>query len=282
MRNCKTCGAEYEESLVRCPFCGTAYAPAEEEEYMDTLEEVRDDLHRQVENVDTKIRYESGVHEENMRRFGKRFEWTENVVAQFAKAMEGLGRKAAILVALLVGIIVMSVITSANYADPDEEAKVRRDAVSHADEYAAEAEGLLEVGDYMEFVSFLYAHELMNFPPEQFQRFRSVSYVAKEYYECIELMEEMVLRSDDPDYYDGLDTDIRNFCMYTEGFCEVLEAQKSAEKNEVYLAYMLDMESELHAAMRTYLGMDEAGIREFFDMSRAQKAVKVQEVLRHE
>ena len=282
MRNCKTCGGEYDESLVRCPYCGTAYAPAEEEEYMDELEEVRDDLHRQVENVDTRIRYDSGVHEENMRRFGKRFEWTENLVSQFAGAMEGLGRKAAILVALLVGIIVMTVISSANYADPDEEGKARRDAASHADEYAGEADALLERGDYMEFVSFLYAHELMNFPPEEFKRFRSVSYVAKEYYECVELMEEMILRSDDTDYFDGLDTDIRNFCMYTEGFYEVLEAQKSAEKNEVYLAYMLDMDTELHAMMRTYLGMDEAGIRQFLDMSRTQKAVKVREVLRHE
>lgn len=282
MRKCKTCGAEYDEALVRCPYCGTASASAEEEEYMDTLEEVRDDLHRQVENVDTKIKYQSDVHEENMRRFGRRFEWTEKLVLRFAAAMEGLGKKAAVLVVLLIGIIVMSIISSVNYADPDEEKKIRRQSEKNAAALAVEADGFLERGEYVEFTSFLYAHELMNFMPDEFKRFRSVSYVAKEYSECIELMEEMILRSDDPEYFDGLDTDIRNFCMYLEGFYEVFEAQKSSEKDEVYLSYILDMDTELRAAMRAYFDMDDAGVQELLDMSRAQKAVKIREVLRHE
>ena len=221
-------------------------------------------------------------HEQNMKQFKKEYEDTEKEVSAFAKAVEGLGKKAAILVALLIGIIFALVLSSVNYADPDEEKEVRRDAQKNADVYAREADGFLERGEYVEFVSFLYAHELMNFPPEEFDRFRSVQYVAKDYYECIELMEEMILRSDDPEYYDGLDTDIRNFCMYVDSFYEVLEAQKDVEKNEVYLAYILDMDKELRAAMQTYFSMDEAGVQEFTDMSRAQKAVKLQEVLRDE
>ena len=35
--NCETCGAEFDASLVRCPYCGTAYEPAAEDEYMDKL-----------------------------------------------------------------------------------------------------------------------------------------------------------------------------------------------------------------------------------------------------
>ena len=44
MTICRTCGAEYEASKVRCPYCGTGYAPAEEEEYMDGLEGIRKEL----------------------------------------------------------------------------------------------------------------------------------------------------------------------------------------------------------------------------------------------
>ena len=44
MTVCRTCGAQFEASKVRCPYCGTAYAPAEEKEYMDGLEGIRKEL----------------------------------------------------------------------------------------------------------------------------------------------------------------------------------------------------------------------------------------------
>lgn len=44
MIKCVSCGADYEAKLVRCPYCGTAPLAAEEDEYMDKLEDVRRDL----------------------------------------------------------------------------------------------------------------------------------------------------------------------------------------------------------------------------------------------
>ncbi len=288
---CRSCGAGYDASLVRCPFCGTAYAPAEENEYMETLEEVREDLHNQIEKGDTQTQKdinsgpfvsEKGGHDRNMRRFKKKYEDTEKQVFSFAAAVEGLGKRAAILVILVIAIIAANVITSINYADPDDEEKVKRDAAKNAAVYAEEADGLLERGDYMEFVSFMYAHELMYFPPDDFERFRCVKYVATDYYECIKLLENITLRSDDPEYFDGTDSDIRLFCMYLDDYREVLEAQKSSEKDGKYLAYIQDMDTELHAAMRTYFRMDEKQVQEFLELTRTKKAVKLREVFRHE
>ena len=53
---CKSCGAEFDASLVRCPYCGTAYAPAEENEYMGKLEDIRTDLHGQIDAGDSQIK----------------------------------------------------------------------------------------------------------------------------------------------------------------------------------------------------------------------------------
>lgn len=53
---CRSCGAQFDASLVRCPFCGTGYAPAEEEEYMGKLEDVRKDLQRQPDDGDMRIK----------------------------------------------------------------------------------------------------------------------------------------------------------------------------------------------------------------------------------
>lgn len=44
MVNCSSCGAAFDAGLVRCPYCGTAYEPAAEEEYMGKLEDVRTEL----------------------------------------------------------------------------------------------------------------------------------------------------------------------------------------------------------------------------------------------
>ena len=44
MIKCESCGAEYDEAKVRCPYCGTAYLPAEENEYMEQLDGVRREL----------------------------------------------------------------------------------------------------------------------------------------------------------------------------------------------------------------------------------------------
>ena len=57
---CETCGAEFDASLVRCPYCGTAYAPAEEEEYMEKLEGVRTELHQEIDKGNKRIGRELG------------------------------------------------------------------------------------------------------------------------------------------------------------------------------------------------------------------------------
>ncbi len=248
---CEKCGHEVGPEQLKCPWCGADNPFAVQ-------------------------------HEENMRGYEQKYQATENEVKGFTRSVEGLGRKAAILILLLVGSIVMFVVGSMNYADPDEDAAARRDAEKNVLRYAEEADGLLKRGEYTGYVSFLYAHELMNFPPIEFERFRGVQNVARLYYECIKLVEEMILRSDDPDYFDGLDTDISNFCMYEEEFYKVYEVWEKSEKIEEYKNYIRDMKTELEAAMRTYFSMDEAGLKEFQDLSSAKKAVKLREVLRHE
>lgn len=41
---CPSCGAEFRSEDVKCPFCGTIYDKAAEAEYMEKLEDVKEDL----------------------------------------------------------------------------------------------------------------------------------------------------------------------------------------------------------------------------------------------
>lgn len=248
---CEKCNKQIGPEDLNCPHCGAANPFAQ-------------------------------THAKNMKEFEVAYKKTEKEVVEAAKKTGGWAKRAAILIALIVGIIVVNIIASVNYADPDEDAAARKDAEKNASVYAEEADSILESGDYTDYVSFLYAHELMNFPPEEFDRFRSVNYVAKEYYDCITQMERIILRSTDPDYFDSLDSDISIFCRGADSFYEVLDAQKESEKDPKYLAYIEDMETELEAAMKTYFVMDDAALKEFIAMPQGQKGLRLEEVLKHE
>ena len=221
-------------------------------------------------------------HSQNMKQFKRTYQKTKDEVLDSAKNTSELAKKAAILIVLVIGCIIMSVISSYNYSDHDPDEEIRRDAEKNAAIYVSQAQDYLKRGEYTEYMSFLYAHELQNFPPQEFDHLRHVNYVVSEYYECIRHMEEIVLRSDDPEYFDGLDSDIKIFCMYANGFYEVYEVQKEGEKNKEYLACIEDMKTELEAAMRTYFSMNDDELREFIAASEAQKAVKLEEIFRHE
>lgn len=58
---CESCGAAYEASLVRCPYCGTGYAPAEEDEYMGQLEGIRKDLETYKGEGDRRLKRSFGI-----------------------------------------------------------------------------------------------------------------------------------------------------------------------------------------------------------------------------
>ncbi len=285
MITCSSCGAQFDPALVRCPYCGTAYAPAEENEYIGRLEDIRTDL----ENMDiegnkvTKQRYVTGEpHSENMQKYDAAYTDTRRRVIGSALKTGGLAKRAAVLIILIIASIIMSVISSVNYADPDPEAEARRDSERNAAAYAQEAEGYLQRGEYTEYMSYLYAHELQYSPPSEFDHLKSVTYVASEYYDCIKYMEVIILRSDDPDYFDGLDTDIGIFARGIEEFYEVYEVQKESKSGKDYIACMDEMKAEIEAAMRVYFAMDEDELGDFLAATETQKGVILEEVLRHE
>ncbi|MBE5870697.1 MAG: hypothetical protein E7294_05510 [Lachnospiraceae bacterium] len=55
MIECASCGASFEASLVRCPYCGTSDAEAAEKEYMDQLEDVRQEVEEDLKEADKAV-----------------------------------------------------------------------------------------------------------------------------------------------------------------------------------------------------------------------------------
>ena len=223
----------------------------------------------------------AGQHEENIKRYDKRFQKTKGEVLDSAKKLEGLGVRAIILVVLVIGILFLVIAASLNYADPDPEKEKEADAIRHSKEYAEIMDDYLEAGDYVDFAAFVYSHKISFWNPP-YDRFVSVKYCAAYYYECIRHMESVILHSTDPDYFDRMDLDISHFCGYLQEFQQTYEVQRVREKNSTYQAYIEDMEQELRALVRTYLGMNDSEVDEFIKLSEAKMAVRMEEVLHYE
>lgn len=248
---CKHCGREIGVEDLKCPHCGADNPFAQQ-------------------------------HEQNMQQYGKRFDKTGRNVMDAAKGVGKLGVKAGVIVLLILGIIVTSLVYSYNYADHDDSDARKEKAAGNTEQNIAGIEELLDNGEYVECVSFMYAQGVMNSGADAYDDLRGVRYVAKNFYECIQLMEQMNLRSADEDFYDYLDSYIRNFCMYLNEFYETYDVWKDSTGGEKYQPYMVDMEQELRTAMRVYFSMDDAELEEFLSLSEAKKAVRLEEVFGHE
>ncbi|MCR4650881.1 MAG: hypothetical protein K5662_03910 [Lachnospiraceae bacterium] len=221
-------------------------------------------------------------HAKNMEEYEAAYKETEEKARQFAGNTASIGKRAAILAILLIGIVVMLIVSRMNYADPDSDKAVIKDAVKNVDLYSDMMEEYLENGEYMECASFIFAHEIKSLHGNEYARFGNIDFVIMDYYECIRGMEDIVFRSNEADYFSSLDTDINNYCMYLEDFYSTYANMKLLESNAQYLSYMDDMETELRTAMRVYFSMDEEEIDSFLKMTRAGKAVKIEEVLDNE
>ena len=221
-------------------------------------------------------------HAQNMQQHEAEFSKTEKEVEAATISIKEIGTRAVIIIALLIGSIVMYMISIHNYADPHPEEAVQKDAVKNASAYADEMDVYLRDGDYMEFINFVYGHDIQFVNADAYDRFYYIQPVAKDYYECIKHLEYMILRSDDPDYFDSLNTNISNFCMYFDSFCETTKNAKTREKNEEYKKYVTDMEEEIRCALKEYCSMDDEAFETFTGMSRAKKAVELERILRHE
>ena len=220
-------------------------------------------------------------HEKNMERYERKFKKTQGEAVGSVKRMEGLRVRLEILAILMVGMLIMGFIIAVNYADPDTDKEIEADSRKHSTEYAAEMDRYLEQGDYQSFYAFVHCHNI-SFWEEDYKKFRSVNYCTYDYYECICHMESVILRSTDSSYYDSTDLNISHFCMYLCEFRDTYAAQKESEKNSVYLACMDDMHQNLRALLRCYLGLSDDEVDEFWDLSDAKMAVRMEEVLKNE
>lgn len=78
---CPSCGAQFEDTLAKCPYCGTMYYPAAEKEYMNQMEDLRGD----VGELKTLPREETKKHFKNRVRFI----WTVLIIFTAAAAVIG-------------------------------------------------------------------------------------------------------------------------------------------------------------------------------------------------
>ena len=184
---CKKCRREIGPEDLKCPYCGADHPFAVQ-------------------------------HKKNMDKYAKDFSATTGKLKASERKMGELGKKAGILVVLILCILIVNLIASFCYIDPDTEEEVKKDADRNAAKYAEEIDALLERGEYTECLSFMKAHGIDDSWAEGYKKFRQTKYLINAYNDCIGRLEKIILRSPDPEYFDSLDTDMNIFCGSLETF----------------------------------------------------------------
>lgn len=246
---CPNCGKTIGIEETKCPACG----------YTNPLAE---------------------KHNENIKKYDQRFKDTQESVLQSAQKTEGIGIRGGIFAILVAVIIILAfvwgIVSAAGEGETSEDRK--RDALKNKTEYNAQMREYLEAGDYITFVSFIKHHNIP-FDSEPYTDYTRLNYVAEEYYSCVGDWERILLRSDDPDYWDSSGLDISHFCTDIGSFMEVYEYNAGIEKKEEFAAYMEDMNADMRAMLRRYLQMTDDEVDEFLGYSQARKAVAMEEII---
>ena len=245
---CPNCGKSIGIEVLECPACG----------YTNPL---------------------AKKHNENIRKYDKRFKKTQDSVLSSAQKTTGVGIRGgifAILVAVIIILVFVWASVSADKGITDEDRK--KDALQNKAEYSAQMREYLDEGDYITFTAFVRNHNIP-FNTEPYNEYSRLKYVAEEYYNCVHAWEEVIFRSDDPDFWDSSELNISHLCMYIEAFTEAYEYNAETDKNTDLKPYYNDMNSDFRAMLRRYLKMTDTEVDEFLGYSRAQKAVIMEDIL---
>lgn len=69
---CGSCAAEYDAALTQCPYCGELNYNAAEQEYLDRLDDVREDLEDLEDVPAEEVRSETGAQGKRIARIIRR------------------------------------------------------------------------------------------------------------------------------------------------------------------------------------------------------------------
>ena len=246
---CPKCGKTIGIEVLKCPACGNTNPLAKK-------------------------------HKENIQKYDRRFRETQESVLKSAQKTEGVGIRGgifAILVAVIVILaLVCGVISAAGEGETSDDRK--RDSLKHKTEYYAQMREYLEEGDYITFVSFAKYHRIP-FNYEPYKDYNNIQYVAEKYFNCVKYWEKILLRSDDPDYWDSSELDISILCTNLESFVKSYAYNAEKEKNRDFAAYLEDMNADIRAMVKRYLKMTDDEADTFLGYSEARMAVTVEEII---
>lgn len=246
---CNKCGRQIGIEDKMCPYCGT------ENEF-------------------------ALKHDKNMRSYGGKFDSTSKNVIDTAKRTGKFGTKAVIMVILILVIVATRIVSSYNYADPDDgEDKKRAKLAKNTTENIAQIDDLLEKGQYVEAYEYMKEHGVLDSDAAAYKELDCIRYLSDDYCKCIEYLEEMAYCSPDPDCFDNFESYSYGFSLYVDNVFNGCKSWKESDSNGKYIKYVYGMETQLRDAMKVYLGMDDQDIEEFLELSEAKRGVKLEEAL---
>ncbi len=218
------------------------------------------------------------THHENIVTYDRQFKNTQREVVSSTRKMWGIVIRVVILAALVVGMFVLAHLSDLNYADPDIDAIREKESLKNSEEYSEIMDQYIRDGEYQELASFVSYHNI-NFLPEGYEKFDAIDRCAQAYRDCVSDLEQIVLNREAEDFFDGTETDITTFSISIRNFYDTYSVQIEREEDPFYLDRMKDMEENVRAMLKVYLGLGDEEVEEFITLSKDKMAVRVEEAI---
>lgn len=190
MIHCTACGAAFAYGELKCPYCGNVHTYGAEKDYMEKLQEMRDDLRTIAEEeaspeADASLEKEIlEDHAANMGVFDREYKDARGAVGKKLKK-HGKAAWQWVLIAALVFVLSAMVYVHLNAFVIFNTNAMAREASRNHDRYVPVLDGLLEEGDFLAFTSYFDHYNLFGIL-DDYKEYRSLIVAGRGYADVVQ------------------------------------------------------------------------------------------------
>lgn len=241
---CPSCGGEISFTDSKCPYCG-------------------------------RVLTETARHQQDLKKYKKKSGRIKEKVKSTNAENIPIVISAVVMLFLIIFLCVAAYAKENAFLFKDN--ALQRESIRKYDEYSKVIQDYLDAGDYTGFSSFMEYHNIAEYK-EPYADLKLINDMAYRYTSMVSSVECAVMHGPDARIYDQ-EGDVRTCRDRIWNFYREFDYSQSEIDDDTYRDYIYDMRDKADMILEVYLGLDEAGRKEYFESSDIRQEAYLEEVI---